>query len=150
MGDDWLDELLKDTRIVRNGARIQSVQRNAVFILEEMENHGSFGVFLSGHGPHDFATLMMTLHKKGDRLGDKTAQYFLREAGVDAYVLTFDVIKRLSLEGIADKVPSSKMQRQKVQDAFDIWVDQSGKNLTYVSRVLAMSVNSDKVVKYQV
>jgi len=50
MGDDWLDELLKDTRIVRNGARIQSVQRNAVFILEEMENHGSFGVFLSGQG----------------------------------------------------------------------------------------------------
>src|SRR6516225_504949 len=31
-GDDYWDSLLKDTRIVRNGAKVNSVRENAVFV----------------------------------------------------------------------------------------------------------------------
>ncbi|MEZ5872808.1 MAG: DNA-3-methyladenine glycosylase I [Nitratireductor sp.] len=145
MSDAWLDELMKDTRIVRNGARIQSVQRNAVFVLDEVERHGSFGAFLASWKPADFTKLLIYLQRNGDRLGDKTAQYYLRETGVDAFVLSFDVLKRLSLEGVTDKLPTSHTQREVIQRAFDTWAAQSGKSLTYISRVLAMSVESDRV-----
>lgn len=143
MSDVWLEELLADSRIVRNGTRIQSVQRNAVFLLEESERHGNFGAFLAGWRPDQFAELMKYLHDHGDRLGDKTAQYFLRETGVDSYVLSYDVIKRLALEGVAERLPTSHSQRLTIQSAFDRWAAQSGKSLTYISRVLAMSVESE-------
>ena len=148
MSDDWFDDLLRDTRIVRNGARIQSVRRNAVLVLDTIKRHGSFGRFLAGHGPHQFAQLLEHLHRHGDRLGDKTAQYFLREAGVDSYVLSDDVIQRLSIEGVADKVPTSTRARQTIQQAFDVWQSESGQSLTYISKVLAMSVESPRVSRF--
>src|SRR5215468_9238449 len=45
--DDYWDGLLKDTRIVRNGAKIQSVRENAAFVQEIAKEHGSFGKFLA-------------------------------------------------------------------------------------------------------
>ena len=144
MSDDWFDELLHDTCIIRNGARIRSVQRNAVFILAEAERQGNFGRFIGGFGPGQFLDLLNHLRTHGDRLGDKTAQYLLREAGADGYVLSFDVVHRLSIEGVADKVPTSGTQRLAIQRAFDVWREQSGQGLTYISRVLAMSVDEQR------
>ena len=45
--DDFWDGLLSDTRIVRNGAKIQSVRENAAFVQEIAREHGSFGKFLA-------------------------------------------------------------------------------------------------------
>jgi 3-methyladenine DNA glycosylase Tag len=148
MDDDWFDALLKNVNIVRNAKRIRSVQHNAMFVLDQSAKHGSFGAFLAGWEPEAFAELMEFLRSRGSRIGDKTAQYMLREAGVDGYILSFDVVKRLSLEGIADKVPTSRTRRLKIQAAFDQWREQSGKSLTYISRVLAMSVESDHQYRF--
>src|SRR6516225_11185590 len=46
-GDEFWDGLLKDTRIVRNGAKINSVRENAVFVQAISREHGSFGKFLA-------------------------------------------------------------------------------------------------------
>ena len=148
MSEAGFDEWVKDTGIIRNGARIRSVPRNAAFVLDTIERHGSFGAFLADHRPDQFAQLLEHLRRRGDRLGDKTAQYFLREAGVDSYVLSDDVMLRLSIEGVADKLPSSSRARQAIQRAFDTWQAESGRNLTYVSRVLAMSVESPRVSRF--
>ena len=45
--DEFWDALMKDTRIVRNGAKIMSVRANAGFVREIAREHGSFGKFLS-------------------------------------------------------------------------------------------------------
>src|SRR5271155_1862398 len=45
--DDFWDGLIKDTRIVRNGAKIMSVRANAAFVREVATEHGSFGKFLA-------------------------------------------------------------------------------------------------------
>src|SRR5258707_13709056 len=45
--DDYWDGLLKDTRIVRNGAKISSVRENAAFVQEIAKEQGSFGKFLT-------------------------------------------------------------------------------------------------------
>src|ERR1700760_1890503 len=44
--DDYWDDLLKDTRIVRNGAKILSVRENAAFVQTMSKEHGGFGKFL--------------------------------------------------------------------------------------------------------
>lgn len=41
MDDSWMDALLKDARIVRNGAKIASVRDNAVFLQELAAESGS-------------------------------------------------------------------------------------------------------------
>src|ERR1700746_759268 len=41
--DEFWDDLMKDTRIVRNGAKIMSVRANAAFVREIAKEHGSFG-----------------------------------------------------------------------------------------------------------
>lgn len=109
---------------------------------------GNFGAFVASWQGKDFADFLEYLHKHGDRLGDKRAQYFLREAGLDSYVLSFDALNRLSLEGVADKPPTSSKQRRAIQTAFDAWKEESGKSLTYISRLLAMSVQCDRQPRF--
>ncbi len=58
----------------------------------------------------------------------------------DSFILSRDVVARLVAEGVVDKAPTSKGAMRAVQDAFDRWMDQSGRGLTQISRVLAMSV----------
>src|SRR3974390_1266638 len=45
--DEFWDGLTSDARIVRNGAKINSVRHNAGFIQEIAGEHGSFGRFLA-------------------------------------------------------------------------------------------------------
>jgi len=138
MDDVWLDELLQDTRIVRNGAKIQTVRDNAVF-LQELRADGGVANVISNWPPEDFIGLLDMLKTRGNRLGGATAQYFLRFSGVDSFILSIDVAARLIAEGVVDKAPTSKSAMRSVQAAFNDWREQSGRSLTEISRVLAMS-----------
>ena len=53
--DEFWDDLMKDTRIVRNGAKIMSVRANASFVRDIAREHGSFGKFLAQWPPSDEA-----------------------------------------------------------------------------------------------
>ncbi|QMU58720.1 MAG: 3-methyladenine DNA glycosylase [Boseongicola sp.] len=139
MDDVWFDQLLQDTRIVRNGTKIQTVRDNAVFVTE-LRSEGGVGAVLSGWPPEDYIGLLDMLKKRGSRLGGSTAQYFLRFSGVDSFILSADVTARLIAESIIDKPATSKAARKAVQTAFNEWREQSGRSLTEISRVLAMSV----------
>lgn len=139
MNDNWLDELLQDTRVVRNGAKLQSVRDNAVF-LQELRSEGGVGKVFGGWPGEDYVDLLEMLKKRGSRLGGATGQYFLRFMGVDSFILSNDVSARLIAEGVVDKSPTSKGAMRKAQEAFNTWRDQSGRSLTEISRVLAQSI----------
>ena len=136
---DRLDALMSDTRIVRHGAKIASVRDNAAFLLELREEGGA-GKVLGGWPSTDFVGLLELLKTRGSRLGGNTGQYAMRFAGRDAFILSRDVTARLIAEGVIDKAPGSKRAMAAVQAAFNAWMDQSGRSLTEVSRVLAMSL----------
>jgi 3-methyladenine DNA glycosylase Tag len=138
--DEKFDELLKDRRIVRNGAKIRSTIANARFVLDIAEEHGSFGAFLRNWPTTDQAGLMEVFKKRASRLGGNTAPYFLRFNGWDAYILSRDVTTALIREGVVDKTPTSKRDMAAVQAAFNAWTKQSGRPQREVSRILAMSV----------
>ncbi|WP_170331683.1 DNA-3-methyladenine glycosylase I [Ruegeria arenilitoris] len=139
MDDEKFDSLLQDTRIVRNGTKIATVRDNAVFLLELREEGGA-GQVLGGWPSTDYVGLLAMLAKRGSRLGGASAQYAMRFAGRDSFILSQDVTARLIAEGVIDKVPTSKKAMAAVQQAFNIWMDQSNRSLTEISRVLAMSL----------
>ena len=140
LGDEALEALSADRRIVRNASKIRSVQRNAAYLLAVRREHGGFGAFLAQWPVEDFVGLWLELKRGGDRLGGQTGRFFLRFVGKDTPILSGDVLRALALQGVVDKPPTSRRDLLKVQDAFNQWRAQSGYDLCQISRVLAFSV----------
>lgn len=139
MDDAAFDALLTDTRIVRHAAKIASVRDNAVFLLS-LRDRGGAGAVLGGWPAGDYIGLLDLLRREGSRLGGSTGQYAMRFMGRDSFILSADVTARLIAEGVIDGPASSKTALRAVQAAFNTWAAQSGRSLTEISRILAMSV----------
>lgn len=140
MSDEDTDALLKDTRIVRNVQKISSVAPNARFLLDLQREHGSAGRFFADWPDEDFAGLLEVLKTRASRLGGESAMRFLRSMGKSSFITSRDVTAALIREGVLDKPPSGKRDLQKIQAAFNAWSVQSGRDLTTISRTLALSV----------
>ncbi|MBY6138819.1 DNA-3-methyladenine glycosylase I [Leisingera daeponensis] len=138
MPEDEFDQILSDTRVVRNGAKLATVRANAAFLME-LRDQGGAGQVLGGWPSSDYIELLEMLKKRGARLGGNTGQYAMRFAGRDSFILSQDVTARLIAEGVIDKPAASKTALKAVQAAFNTWMEQSGRSLTEISRVLAMS-----------
>lgn len=136
------DSLTKNPGIVRNGAKIRSVQRNAAFILELQAEHGSAARFFADWPDSDYVGLLDVLKKRGSHLGGDSGMRFLRAIGKPAIIPTPDVTAALIREGVIDKLPSGKADFKAIQAACNVWSAQSGRNLTEISRILAMTVDS--------
>jgi len=138
MDEEKLDALLRNTDIVRNGAKIQTVRDNAIFLMELRQEGGAAKVFADWPDT-DFIGLLDMLKKRGSRLGGNSGQMVMRFAGRDGFVLSRDVTGRLIAEGVIDKPATSKTALRQVQAAFNSWQEQSGRSLMEISRVLALS-----------
>ena len=141
MSDDDLDTLLKDKRIVRNGAKIRSVAENATFLCELAAEHGTAASAFANWPVEDYGGLLMLLKTRASRLGGTSAQYFLRTMGIDGFVLSRDVVRALIREGVVEKAPTSRRDLALVQEAFDHWRGESGRPMTQISRTLACSID---------
>ena len=138
--DRDIARLLKDTRIVRNGAKIQATINNAQFVVDTAKEHGSFSKFLKQWPTTDQVGLLEHFKKQASHLGPTGAMYFLRSNGWDAYILSPDVTKALIREKVVSKAPTSKADMKAVQAAFNAWTEQSGLPQKGVSRILSYSV----------
>jgi 3-methyladenine DNA glycosylase Tag len=132
--------LLKDTRIVRNGAKIQATINNAQFVIDTAKEHGSFTKFLKSWPASDQIGLMEHFKKSGSHLGPSATMYFLRFNGWDSFILSQDVTKALIREKVVSKAPTSKADMKAVQAAFNVWTKQSALPQRDVSKVLSFSV----------
>lgn len=142
LSDDGIDELAKDTRIVRNRPKIMTVPGNARFIKKVRDEKGSFGKFLTDWPADDQLGLMAYMQAEGSRLGGKTGQYFLRFSGWDAFVLSKDGTAAMIDAGVVDKYPiSGKGAFRKAQDALNTWHAESGRPYSEISRILALSTD---------
>jgi len=142
--DDFWDERMKDTRIVRNGAKIISVRANAAFVLAIAKEHGSFGKFLAQWPASDEIGLLDLLAKRGNRLGGNTGQMLLRFLGFDGFVTSQDVVACLRDAGldITENV-TSKRDLAKVQAQFNAWAEETGLPYVQLSRICAMSIGEN-------
>ena len=140
LSDEEQETLTQDTSIIRNAKKIQSVPKNAAFILDVRSDHGSFGAYLADWPTRDIVGLWDDLKQRGDRLGGQTGKFFLRFIGKDTPMFSNDVVKALVAMRIVEKAPTSKKAIAVVQDAFNQWHDESGRDLCEISHVLACSV----------
>jgi 3-methyladenine DNA glycosylase Tag len=142
--DEFWDGLIKDTRIVRNGAKIMSVRANAGFVREIAKEHGSFGRFLANWPSSDEVGLLEILAKRGSRLGGNTGQMLLRFLGWDGFVTSKDVVACLRDAGldIGEEI-KSKRDLAKVQAQFNAWAAETGLPYVHLSRICAMSIGEN-------
>jgi 3-methyladenine DNA glycosylase Tag len=139
MNEEEFDAHLKDTRIIRNGAKIASVRANAQFLVDLAKEHGSAAKFFADWPDSDLIGLLELMKKRAARCSGETAMRYLRTMGKPAFITTRDVSAALIEAGVIDKPPSGKKDFQAVQDAFNAWSAETGRDLTALSRVLAMS-----------
>ena len=137
--DEDLDALAKDTRIVRNPQKINTVRGNAIFIGDLAKQYGSAGKAFAGWPMSDQIGLLDLMKTKASRMGGNSAQYFIRFMGLDSFILSRDVNAALIAEGIIDKPATSKSAMKAVQAAFNQWAEETGRSRVHLSRVLAMS-----------
>ncbi|MFT6551340.1 MAG: 3-methyladenine DNA glycosylase Tag [Zhongshania marina] len=136
-----IETIATDTRIIRNLTKVKSVQENALFILDIQREHGSFGKFLAEWPEDNIVGLWKYLKKHGNRLGGNSGQYFLRFMGKDTFILSRDVCTALHAEGIVDKTQiTSQSDLAKVQAAFNKMRAESGRSLSELSMILALSI----------
>jgi 3-methyladenine DNA glycosylase Tag len=140
MTEEEFDALLKDTRIVRNAQKILSVQANGRFLVELATEHGTAAKAFADWPDDDYAGLLDLLKTRASRLGGEAGMRFVRSLGKPSFITSRDVAAALIREGVLTKPPSGKKDLRTIQDAFNAWAKESGRDLTSISRVLAMSV----------
>jgi len=140
MSDEDLDRLLSDPRVVRNGAKIRSVRENAALLLDLAAAHGSAGRVFADWPSETYAGLLELLKIRGSRLGGLAGSLAMRSLGKDSYLLSTDVVAALRREGVIDGPPGSRRAGQAIQAAFNAWMAESGRGLSQISRVLALTV----------
>ena len=142
--DELWDALMKDARIVRNGAKIMSVRANADFVRDVAQEHGSFGRLLAKWPSSDEVGLLELLAKRGTRLGGNTGQRMLRFLGWDGFVTSKDVVACLRDAGLdVAEVITSKRDLAKVQAQFNAWAAETRLPFVHLSRICAMSIGEN-------
>jgi 3-methyladenine DNA glycosylase Tag len=139
--DDDLDVLVKDPRVIRHWRKLKAIRANAQYLVELAGEHGSAAKYFANYPSNRYIHLLNDMKKRGSHLGGTSAQYFLREVGKDSFILSRDVTAALRREKIFDGTATSKSSMERIQDAFNAWVDDGGESLTRVSRVLAFTVD---------
>jgi 3-methyladenine DNA glycosylase Tag len=144
MSEEHFDRLMQDRGIVRNGAKIKSVQINASFVLALKAEYGNAARFFADWPNADYVGLLDLLKKRASHLGGDAASRFLRAIGKPAFIASPDMVAALIREGVIDRPPSGKKDLTTIQAAFNHWSKESGRDLTAISRVLAMSIESQQ------
>jgi 3-methyladenine DNA glycosylase Tag len=139
--EEKFDALLKDRRIVRNARKILAVQVNARLLLDLAGKAGSAARFIAGWPDSDFVGLLELVKTRAAGLGWESAMRVLRGLGKPAFITSRDVTAALIRDGVLDRPVSGKRDLARVQAAFNAWARQSGRDLTELSRILAMSVD---------
>ncbi len=88
----------------------------------------------------DYVGLLAVLKARGSHLGGDSGMRFLRSIGKPAFIPRPDVVAALIREGVLDRAPGGKRDFAAIQQAFNQWSEQSGRNLTEISRILAMAI----------
>ena len=140
LSDEDLDLLLTDRRLIRHAAKIHAVRANAAALHEIAEQAGGFGAYLADWPGADVVGLWDDLAQRLRQMGGNSGPYFLRMAGKDTFLLSGDVGRALQAQGVVVRPPKGKGDRRKAQAAFNDWAAETGRPLSQLSMILALSL----------
>ncbi|MCF6251400.1 MAG: DNA-3-methyladenine glycosylase I [Methylococcaceae bacterium] len=148
-----LEKFAKDARIIRNMQKIVTVPKNAQWINEIADEHGSFAQFLYQWPTSNAIELFKLFKNRGARLGGNTGQRVLRLAGIDSFILSTDVLLALSQANIGFNRTRSgstiSMKDMKlIQSTFNIWHKETQLPYTHLSKILAYSTGENIMLSH--
>ena len=140
MSDEAMERLMEDKRLIRHWGKLKSVRDNAAAMLEIAGEHKSFGAWLAAWPGEDIVGLWEALAKRFSQMGGNSGPSFLRMVGKDTFILSPSVVAGLKhWAGMAP--PKNRGDRAAAQAVFNGWAKESGRPLSQLSLVLAMSVD---------
>ena len=137
MSDDEIDSHMKNASIIRHWGKICAVRANGQFVLEQSKVSNGFGRYLAEWPEDDIVGLWFDLKKQGHHMGGMSGPAFLRMVSRDTFLMTNDVVAALIREGVVSKSPTAKRDLYIVQNAFEQWRSESGRNFCEISRILS-------------
>ena len=140
MSDEALETLLGDRRLIRHWGKLKSVRDNAAAMIGVAEEHGSFGAWLADWPGTQIVELWEALAKRFSQMGGNSGPSFLRMTGKDSFILSPSVVAGLKhWAGMAP--PKNRGDRAAAQAVFNGWAAETGRPLSQLSLILAMSVD---------
>lgn len=137
-----IERHMQNKQIIRHAAKLQTIPKNAQFILDVCQEQGSsFSAFIADWPVTDIIGLWGLLAKRGARLGGRSGAGFLRLVGKDTFLLTSHVVARLVAAGSLTRTPTSQRDLLIVQAAFNALQQSSGRPLCQLSSMLALSIH---------
>ncbi len=136
-----LEKIQQDPRLPGPASKLESISKNAQFVLRMEAEHGSFGKWLAAWPGDNLVGLFDELKSEGHYLGGHTAPRFLELVGKDTFILNEFVLEALRDNWIVDKMPTTQQDKRACQEAFNRWHNESqGRTYREISSVLAFSV----------
>jgi 3-methyladenine DNA glycosylase Tag len=140
MPDEALEKLLGDKRLIRHWGKLKAVRDNAAAMLAIGEEFGSFGSWLGTWPGANITGLWEALADKFSQMGGNSGPMFLRMVGKDTFVLSPSVIAGLK-RWAELPAPKNRGDRSAAQACFNAWAAETGRPLSQLSLILAMSVD---------
>ncbi len=144
LSPEQIEKIGTNPAIIRNMQKIISVQKNAQFVLDVAQKHGSFAAMVSNWPAGDHIGLYKLLKQRGSRLGGATGPRSLRNLGIDTFMLSTDVVLCLKNAGVEiANNPTSQKDMRAIQEAFNTWHEESGLPYSHMSRIASCSVGEN-------
>ena len=137
MGDEDIESLLGDARLIRHMGKLRAVRHNAM----AMQEIGDFAGWIADWPGSDIVGLWAALGKRMSQLGGNFGPMFLRMAGKDTFVLTPSVTSAFGQWKLADTPLGGKSGARVAQAVFNAYVEETGLPLAHLSMIMAMSVD---------
>jgi 3-methyladenine DNA glycosylase Tag len=141
MSDEALEKLLGDARLIRHWGKLKSIRDNAAAVIAVTEEFGSFGAWIGTWPGSNIVGLWEALGDRFSQMGGVSGPMFLRMVGKDTFVLSKSVVAALKHWADMPNPPKNRNDRAAVQAYFNAWATETGRPLSQLSLILAMSVD---------
>jgi len=141
MPDEGLEKLLGDARLIRHWGKLKSVRDNAAAMLAIGEEFGGFGAWVGTWPGNNIVGLWEALAERFSQMCGNSGPMFLRMVGKDTFVLSQSVVAGLKHWAEMPKPPKNRADRATVQSCFNAWATETGRPLSQLSLILALSVD---------
>ena len=140
MPDEAMEKLLADARLIRHWGKLKSVRDNAAAMLSVSAEFGGFGAWIGAWPGSDIVGLWEALATRFSQMGGNSGPNFLRMVGKDTFILSPSVVAGLK-RWAEMPPPKNRKDRAAAQAVFNTWAVETGRPLSQLSLILAMSVD---------
>ena len=140
MSDEAMEQLLGDTRLIRHWGKLKAVRDNAAAMLAVADEYRSFGSWLGTWPGNNIVGLWDELASRFSQMGGNSGPMFLRMVGKDSFVLSPSVVAGLKRWAELPP-PKNRKDRAAAQARFNGWAAESGRPLSQLSMIVALSVD---------